>query len=113
VAGIIVTGSMLTKVDPFFQWSMAVIAGGGIAGVVQSGTVLARAASTATTGGFGNPLVATAELGLAIFTSVLAVLIPIAAAALVLVICVVAARKLLKRSRPATPTTSAISAGAK
>jgi len=113
VAGIIVTGSMLTKVDPFFQWSMAVIAGGGIAGVVQSGTVLARAASTATTGGFGNPLVATAELGLAIFTSVLAVLIPIAAAGLVVVICVVAARKLLKRSRPATPTTSAISAGAK
>src|SRR4051812_25261399 len=105
IAGIIVTGSMLTKVDPFLQWSLAVIAGGGIAGAVQTGTVLARAASTAATGGFGNPIVATAELGLAIFMSILAVIIPIAAALLVVVILFVALRKLVKRSRHSQPQT--------
>jgi hypothetical protein len=104
IAGIIITGSMLTKVDPFLHWSLAVIAGGGIAGAVQTGTVLARAASTATTGGFGNPIVATAELGLAIFMSILAVLIPVAAALLVVVILFVAIRKLVKRSRRSSET---------
>lgn len=97
VAGIIVTGAMLAKVDPFLQWTLAVIAGGGLAGAVQAGTVVTRAASTATTGGFGNPLVATAELGLSIFTSVLAFLAPILAALLVIVIGFFVGRKLWKR----------------
>src|SRR5882762_3056282 len=67
VAGIIVMSSMLTSMDPFLKWTLAVIAGGGIAGVVQSGTVLTRAASTSTTGGIANPIVATVELGLSVF----------------------------------------------
>ncbi len=101
VAGIIVTSSMLTSVDPFLKWTLAVIAGGGIAGVVQSGTVLTRAASTGTTGGLANPIVATAELGLSIFMSLLALVLPYVAALLVLVIGIFLARKVWKRFRPA------------
>jgi hypothetical protein len=108
VAGIIVTGSMLTKVDPFLQWSLAVIAGGGIAGAVQAGTVLTRAASTATTGGLGNPLVATAELGLSLFASILALVAPILAALLVLVLGIFFGRKLWKRFRPSQPAGSPV-----
>src|SRR5262245_9253549 len=86
VAGIIVPGSMPGQVDPHVRWALAVIAGGGVAGAVQTGSVLTRAASTATTGGLGNPIVATVELGLSVLTSILAVLVPFIAAFLVLLI---------------------------
>lgn len=79
VAGSIVTASMVTDVSPFMQWSVGIIAGGGIAGVVQGMTVLVRGASTATTGGLANPLFATAELGGAVGTALLAVIAPIVA----------------------------------
>src|SRR5262249_48211351 len=72
VAGTVVTASAVADMSPFLKWSLAVIAGGGVAGVVQSGTVLTRAASTVTTGGLGNPVVATLELFGAIITSFLA-----------------------------------------
>src|SRR5437868_6443249 len=70
VAGTIVTASMVTDVSPFLRWTLAVIAGGGLAGAVQGTTVLARAVSTATTGGLANPILATAELGGAVGASV-------------------------------------------
>ena len=76
IAGTIVTASMLSHLSPFLRWTLAVIAGGGVAGLVQSGTVLTRAASTSASGGLANPLVASAELGLSVVTSVLALVVP-------------------------------------
>ena len=107
VAGTIVTTSMLTNMDPFLKWTLGVMAGGGVAGMVQTGTILTRAASTTTTGGLGNPLVATAELGLAIFTSILALVVPVLAALLVVVLAVVIARKAWRWFRPAAPAVAA------
>jgi hypothetical protein len=76
VAGTIVTASMVTDVSPFLRWTLAVIAGGGIAGAVQGTTVLARGVSLATTGGLGNPIVASLELGGSIFAAVGALVVP-------------------------------------
>jgi len=59
--------------------------GGGTAGIVQGASVITRGASTATTGGIGNPAVSTAELGGSVLTAGLAVMIPMVAAILVLV----------------------------
>jgi len=101
VAGIIVMSSMLTSMDPFLKWTLAVIAGGGIAGVVQSGTVLTRAASTSTTGGIANPIVATVELGLSVFMSFLALVLPVVAMLLVVVIGAFIGVKAWKRFHPA------------
>jgi len=101
VAGIIVMSSKLTGMDPFLKWTLAVIAGGGIAGVVQSGTVLTRAASTSTTGGIANPIVATAELGLSVFMSFLALVLPVVAMLLVVVIGAFIGVKAWKRFHPA------------
>ncbi|HCT39625.1 MAG TPA: DUF4126 domain-containing protein [Moraxellaceae bacterium] len=62
IAGTLMTASLITGIDqPMLQWSLALIAGGGTAGIVQAGSMLARATSTATTGGLGNPVVATGE----------------------------------------------------
>jgi hypothetical protein len=80
IAGIIVAASMVTHMSPLLKWSLAIIAGGGVAGMVQATTVLARGVSTLTTAGLANPLVATAELGAAVFVSVMAIIAPILAA---------------------------------
>ncbi|MDX1951656.1 MAG: DUF4126 domain-containing protein [Verrucomicrobiota bacterium] len=85
VAGTIVTASMVTDVSPFLKWTLAVIAGGGAAGAVQATTVLARGASFVGTGGLGNPLIATAELGGSVMTAALAIIAPMVAIALVIV----------------------------
>jgi hypothetical protein len=83
VAGSIITASVITDVSPFLKWTLAVIAGGGLAGSIQAGTVLARGLSFAGTGGLANPLVATVELGGSVLTSIAAILAPLMALGLV------------------------------
>jgi hypothetical protein len=61
VAGTVITASFVTGMDPWLQWLLGVIAGGGAAGAVQATTVVARAGSSVTTGGLGNPIVASVE----------------------------------------------------
>lgn len=79
VAGIIVTASAVGGMTPFLKWGLAVIAGGGAAGMVQVATGLTRGASTVTTGGLGNFLVTTMEVGGAMTLSLLAVALSIIA----------------------------------
>src|SRR5882672_6632817 len=50
VAGTLVTASLATDLSPFLKWTLAIIAGGGAAGMVQGTTVVARGASSAGTG---------------------------------------------------------------
>lgn len=94
VAGTIVMASAVSEMSPFLRWALAVIVGGGVAGTVQGFTSITRIASTATTGGVGNPVVATAEAGGSLVMSVLAIAIPVLAALLVVVILFFAARKI-------------------
>jgi len=86
VAGTFISGAMLPEFmgDDAFKWIVAAIMGGGTAGIVQGASVITRGASTATTGGIGNPAVSTVELGGSVLTAGLAVMIPILAAILVL-----------------------------
>ena len=77
VAGTILTASQIGEMSHLLQWSLAIIAGGGVCGVVQMGTVAIRAVSTGTTGGFGNFLVATFELIAAVVVTVLAIVLPV------------------------------------
>ena len=104
VAGTIVTASMITDVSPFMRWTMAVIAGGGVAGLVQGSTVVARAISTATTGGFGNPLIATIELGGSVVASIVALLAPLMVVALIFAVIAFLTYRGLRRPQPALLT---------
>ena len=45
VAGTVITASFVTGMDPWLQWLLGVIAGGGAAGAVQATTVVTRASS--------------------------------------------------------------------
>ena len=77
IAGIVVTASVIGDMSPFLRWSLAVIAGGGIAVAVQGGTVLLRATSSMATAGSGNALLSTGELFGSLLTSILAIIAPI------------------------------------
>jgi hypothetical protein len=63
VAGTIVSAAVMIDAPPMVKWTAAVIAGGGIAGLTQGLTGILRAHSTVLTGGLGNSVLATAELG--------------------------------------------------
>ncbi len=82
VAGTAITAAVIGDMSPFLRWSLAVIAGVGVAGAVQGTTVALRGASTATTGGLANPVVSTGELAGSVVTSVLAVVLPVVSVAL-------------------------------
>jgi hypothetical protein len=96
VAGTIVTASFVSDVSPFLRWTLAAIAGGGAASLVQASTVLTRGASTLTTGGLGTPVFATAELAGSLVMSILAIFAPLLTIAAILVIAVLLTRKLIR-----------------
>lgn len=87
VAGTLITFSLIPDLSPFFKWSLALIAGGGVAGTVQTGSVAARGTSSATTGGLGNTVLSTVELAGSVALSLLSLAIPVVAVILVLVLC--------------------------
>ncbi|MDH3745896.1 MAG: DUF4126 domain-containing protein [Acidobacteriota bacterium] len=99
VAGIVASASVITGMDPYLKWTLAVIAGGGIAGSVQALTTGVRGASTLTTAGFGNPIVSTLEAGGSIFYSILAIVAPLVATFLVFVFILVAVNLATRRRR--------------
>jgi len=84
VAGTIVSAAVMTDVPPMVKWTAAVIAGGGVAGLTQGATAMLRAKSTILTGGIGNAVIATAELGGALLVTLLALAAPLAALGVVI-----------------------------
>lgn len=99
VAGTLVTATFIVDMSPMFRWTVAIIAGGGIAGTVQLATVGVRALSTATTGGLANPIVSTTETAVATTLAILAIVVPIAALAAVVVIGVLLYRRITRSKR--------------
>jgi hypothetical protein len=77
---------MVTDMSPFLKWTLAVIAGGGVAGAVQAATVIVRGKSTLGTLGMANPLLATVELGGSVVTSMVSILMPLLLLALVVAV---------------------------
>ena len=106
IAGTIVSAAVMTDVPPMVKWTAAVIAGGGIAGLTQGVTAILRAHSTVLTGGLGNSVIATAELGGAVLISFLALVAPAAAVALVILFLLVAIRLLRRLFRRAKSSDS-------
>ena len=84
VSGALAVAAVTTELPPGLRWVLAIVAGGGTAGVVQGLTALTRLKSTAATGGVANPLLAALELFGAIATSVVAVVLPVVALVLVI-----------------------------
>lgn len=97
VAGVLTTASQIHDMHPFLAWGVAIIAGGGAAGVVQGLTTITRQLSTLATGGLGNPFFSTFEAGASISMTLLAIFVPFLAAFGFLVITFLLFKKLAQR----------------
>lgn len=106
-AGIVASASVITDLPPLVRWTVALIGGGGAAGIIQGASALVRMKSTALTGGLANPFLAALELGGSVVTSVLALVAPLLAlvvlVVLVLAVFLTARRFLFGRRRAASP----------
>jgi hypothetical protein len=112
VAGTIATASVVGDMSPLLKWTLALIAGGGTAGVIQAATVLVRGGSTASTGGVANWLVATGEWIASVCATALSILMPLLAVLLAAIAALVALRILILRRPTAAIAQSPGSSGA-
>jgi hypothetical protein len=102
LAGVVASASLLTDLPPWLQYSIAIIGGGGTAGVVQAGTTLLRLKSSALTAGLANSAIASLELGSALLLVLFAIVLPLLALLLVVLVLVFAARRLIRSRRRST-----------
>ena len=93
--GTVITAATLGHSDPVLQWTLAVIAGGGTAGIMGTLAGFTRLASTGVTGGLGNFIVATIEAVGSISLSILGLTFPLWTAAIVLAALAIAVIRLL------------------
>lgn len=98
-AGTVLAASFLpiAEFSPLIKWILALVAGGAAAGTVHAGTGLLRLASSKTTAGIGNSVVATGENALAIGGTALSFVIPVVVAVLFLLLIGWIVKKLFGR----------------
>lgn len=97
VAGVVASAAVITDLPPLVTWAVALIGGGGAAGVMQMLSVGARLKSTATTAGVGNPVIATGESAGAIAMTATALLVPVVALVAFLAVLVLGIRVARRR----------------
>lgn len=98
-AGVVAAGALPVDLPPFLRWALAIIGGGGTAGLVHGATALLRLKSGATTAGAANPVVATGELASAAVLAALALLVPLAALVAVVLVLAWSVRRLFRAGR--------------
>ena len=104
VAGTGMTAIVLEgNTDPVIQWSLSIIAGGGVSAAVQSATVVTRGISTTLTAGIANPVVSTGENIASVILALLAMVLPILAA---LLVAVLVGMIVLKATEKVVPSSS-------
>ncbi len=98
-AGTILAASFLpvAELKPMLKWILVIIAGGGTAATVQTGTGLLRLASSKTTAGMGNSIVATGENAMAISGTLLSFVAPVVVAVIFLLLIGWILKKLIKK----------------
>ena len=95
-AGTVLMASALIDMAPWLRWSVAIVAGGGTAGLFHGTLAGLRVGSTATTGGTANPAFATMETGGATALTLLALAVPLAALAVIVFLLIRVIRKLIR-----------------
>lgn len=107
VAGVVASAAVMTDLPPAVLWPIAVIAGGGAAGLTKGGSALLRAKSGVATGGLANPVVSTVETVGATGIAALAIALPVLCFVLVVALLWWAARRtgrlLAGRRKAASP----------
>jgi hypothetical protein len=97
IAGTILTATVTSDLSPFLRWSLALIAGGTIAGGTEAVMGFTRLVSTAAAGPVGNVAVSSAELASSTVLSVLAIAVPILTLIVLGVLIYLAIRRVRRR----------------
>lgn len=97
IAGTLLMTSVLPVDHDLLKWVTGIMAGGGMAGIIQGGSVLTRLASSKFTAGTGNAVVATGEQVASLGTSVFALILPIVTALIFIVLAIVIIRRLVRK----------------
>lgn len=97
IAGTLLATSVIPIDNEWMKWIIGIVAGGGSAGLISSGTGLLRLFSSKTTLGTGNAVVSTGENTAAIGGSILAFVIPGIMALLVILFIFWIVKKIYKR----------------
>jgi hypothetical protein len=92
-AGVVASASVMSDIPQAVMWPLAIIAGGGVAGLTKGSTALLRAKSGVMTAGLANPVVATVETAGATGIAILAVIVPLACLAAIVALLYWATRK--------------------
>jgi Domain of unknown function (DUF4126) len=105
-AGVVASASVMADIPQAVMWPIAIIAGGGVAGLTKGTTALLRAKSGVMTAGLANPLVAAVETVGATGIAILAVMVPLLCLAAIVALLYWATKKagrlLFGRSRKST-----------
>ena len=99
LSGVGMSSMVLVGTDPIMQWSFAIIAGGGSAGIIQLTTVAIRGLSSTLTLGFGNSFVASGENIASLVLTVAALLAPLIAAIFAIIIMLLLVRQVTKKPK--------------
>lgn len=105
IVGTIVSASLAPDMNPLVQWTLALVAGGGSAGLTKGLMNILRLTSTGVSGGLTNPVVSTIELIIAIVLSVLAIAFPVLATIFVIGVLITAIQIIWKffSKKPSLP----------
>lgn len=111
--GTLAMATQLDAAQPLIGWAGTLAAGGAVGGTIAGGMKLlgatTRVASTASTAGLGNPIIASVETLGATILSILSIVVPIAAG-LLLIAIVAMAIAIIRRRRRARATVVAAEA---
>ena len=107
MAATLLAASLFTNVDPLTAMILGLIGGGTIAGAVHALRGGTRVLSTAATGGLANPILSLFDDLLAVVGVGFAIVLPIIAALIVIVLVVLGVRMLRRASRGRPPRSDA------
>ena len=100
VAGAVVSLAVFVDLDPGLRWTLALVAGAGLATAVQVPTAAARGGSSALTGGIANWALAVGELFASGLLALLSLLAPIAVPLVLIALIFVVIRLARRRKNP-------------
>ncbi|AVH71243.1 DUF4126 domain-containing protein [Nostoc sp. 'Lobaria pulmonaria (5183) cyanobiont'] len=111
ITGTIVTASVAPEMNPLVQWTLALVAGGGTAGLTKGLMNTLRISSTGVSGGLTNPIVSTIELVMAIGLSLLALVFPVLAGVTVIGFLIIAIQRIWNffLNKPSSQTNETVS----
>jgi len=98
ICGTLVMASTMVDMAPWIKWTLAVIAGGGTAGLIKGSSTTTRAVSSITTAGLGNSVIATIEAVGSIVLSLMSIFIPVVAVLAVALMATLIIRKFSRQT---------------